>query len=152
MSGRYNASWSVDIAAPAEVVFDYLADPNRHAEWSPKSYRVEDVIGVPGEAGMTFTSVGWVPGDSAHRNTVSVSRATRPALLEFSSVDRGETFVNRFELTPNGNGTRVTRSADWPKPSGFVGSIFPVISAVVVTPDVKKGLGKLKSNLENGKA
>ena len=36
-----------------------------------------------------------------------------------------------------------------PKPGGVLGLVFPVILTALVKPDVAKGLGKLKTNLEN---
>jgi hypothetical protein len=56
--------------------------------------------------------------------------------------------VRIFALTADGTGTTVTRSTDWPRPTGPVGLIFPIIASALIGPDIKKGLGKLKANLE----
>jgi uncharacterized protein YndB with AHSA1/START domain len=148
MSSRFNGSWTININRSVDDVYDYLADPNKHGNFSPRAYHVEDVQGDNGVVGSSFTSVGWVPGDGEHRNKVEVTQGSRPSLLEFASEDRGEKYFNRFALTADGTGTTVTRSADWPRPTGAVGLIFPIIASALIGPDIKKGLGKLKANLE----
>lgn len=150
MSGNFRATWTVTIDRPVEEVYDYVANPNNHANWSPKPYKVVDVVGEPGEKGTTFTSIGWVPGESEHRNQVEVTAADRPGLLEFTSDDAGHKYVSRFSFSGNGGSTTVTRTADWPKPGGVAGLVFPLISAALIKPDVNKGLRKLKAALETG--
>jgi len=146
---RVSGSWSTTVNKPASEVYAYLADPNKHGEWSPKAYHVEDLVGPIGEVGSSFTSVGWVPRDAAHRNKVTVTQAVPGQVIEFTSEDGGENFVNRFTLQADGAATVLTRSTDWPKPSGVAGVLWPVINTALVGPDINKGLGKLKANLES---
>lgn len=51
---------TVRFDVPAEVAFDYLADPHRRPEWQSSLRRVEDVTGEP-RVGQTWTDVTW-PG------------------------------------------------------------------------------------------
>jgi uncharacterized protein YndB with AHSA1/START domain len=149
MAGRSTSSFSVSInRSPAEV-FAYLADVSKHAEWSPKPFRVENMSG-PVSTGDTFTSVGVIPGDKNHRNEVTVTDCSPPSRLVLDATEKGQHFINTFELTPQGDGTLLTRSMDAPKPPFPVSLLFPLIMAAVVRPDVNKGLNNLKAKLEQG--
>jgi uncharacterized protein YndB with AHSA1/START domain len=110
-------------SAPPEIVYDVLADLSSHAEWGGKRqykmFRLLSVDAPPGSAkeGTVYTSVGTIPMMSARwENTNTVTQANRPHLFEITTEGRikwpkgadGEgTFVNRFEITPDGTGSKV---------------------------------------------
>ena len=147
MAGRSTTSQSVSInRSPAEV-FAYLSDVSKHAEWSPKPYRTEGTSG-PVKVGDMFASVGSIPGDKNHRNEVTVTECSAPTRLVLDAMEKGEHFINTFELQPQGEGTLVTRSMDAPNPPFPISLIFPLLMATVIKPDVRKGLNNLKANLE----
>ena len=147
MAARKVATFTTTIDRTPEVVFAYLADVGKHADWSPKPFRVEGHTG-PVNAGDTFTSIGAIPGDHNHRNDVTVTECVPSQRLVLDSQERGEHFVNTFELSAEGSGTRLTRTMDMPAPSFPLSVVFPLIMAAVVRPDVRKGLAKLKETLE----
>jgi hypothetical protein len=64
------------------------------------------------------------------------------------SLEKGEHFINSFELEPEGSGTRLTRTTDAPKPPFPLSVLFPLIMSAVIRPDVQKGLRNLKATLE----
>lgn len=149
MAGRSTNSQSVSInRSPAEV-FAYLSDVSKHAEWSPKPYRVEGTSG-PVKVGDTFASVGTIPGDKNHRNQVTVTECSAPTRLVLDAEEKGQHFINTFDLQPQGDSTLVTRTMDAPKPSFPLSVVFPLILAAVIRPDVHKGLNNLKAILERG--
>jgi len=146
---RVTVTASVEIAKPPDEVFGYLCDVRRHGEWSPKAYRVEGIpVGAPVDVGTRYASFGWVPNDKDHRNEVEVTELSTPTRLVLTATDGGETFISAFTVTPSSTGSRVTRVMDMPRPGGALGLVFPLILAVLVKPDVAKGLGKLRANLE----
>ena len=147
MSGRTVDRFVTTIERPPDVVFAYLSDVSKHGEWSPRPYRVEGSSG-PVAAGDRFTSVGSVPGDKDHRNEVTVAECTPPRRLVLDSTDRGEHFVNTFEVEADGAGARVTRVVDAPTPSFPLSVVFPLIKAAFIRPDVNRGLANLKARLE----
>lgn len=147
MAGRSNSSMTVTIDRPPAEVFAYLSDVSKHAEWSPKPFRVEGSSG-PVSAGDTFTTYGVIPGDKNHRNEVTVTECTAPTRLVLDAVEKDQHFINTFDLQPQGSGTLVTRSMDAPKPGFPLSLVFPLIMAALVRPDVQKGLNNLKANLE----
>ena len=149
MSGRVKAHLSTVVNRTPEDVFAYLADVSKHAEWSPKAYRVEG-LDAPVRLGTRFTSYGWVPKDADHRNEVEVTAFDAPRTIEFTGREKGEDFLNTFVLTPQGGGTRIDRTLDFPKPDGIGGAFFPLVLGSFIKPATNKGMKMLKANLENG--
>jgi uncharacterized protein YndB with AHSA1/START domain len=144
---RIEIRTAVTVDRPPEQVFDYLVDVRKHAEWSPKPYRVEGVDG-PLTAGSTFKSWGWIPGDKEHANDVEVTAVERPTRFSFAAKEKGEQFVNTFTLTPAGTGTKVERLIDMPRPGGLLGAVFPLVANGFVKPAVGKGLKMFKARAE----
>jgi uncharacterized protein YndB with AHSA1/START domain len=140
-------TFTTTIERPPDVVFGYLTDVSKHAEWSPKPYRVEGSTG-PVTLGDTFTSIGHIPGDKDHRNDVTVTECSAPGRLVLDAQEKGEHFINSFVLEPEASGTRLTRTLDAPRPSFPLSVVFPLILAVFIRPDVNKGLRNLKARLE----
>ncbi len=149
MSGTATATFTLEIARPREEVFAYLTDIGRHAEWSPKAYRVEG-LDEPVHQGTTFTSYGWVPREPDHRNEVEVTEFEPASRFTIVSKDEGGTAVNRYVLTSSDDGTHLRRTMELPKPDGAAGALFPVIMAAVVKPGIAKGMKMFKANLEQG--
>ena len=149
MPDRSVKSWTIEVDASPEVAFQYLSDVGRHAEWSPKPYRVDPVPELPLQQGVTYQSYGVVPGDKDHANEVEVTVVDAPHRLVLTSTDKGEHYVHRFDIEASGRGSRVTRTVEAPQPTGFVRLIFPLIFAVFINPEVSKGMNMLKSNLAN---
>lgn len=148
MAGRMSVTATVNINRPPAEVFAALSDVSKHGEWSPKPLRIEGIAAGPVKTGDTFTSYGVVPGDKDHRNEVTVTECSAPTRLVLDAMDRGEHFVNTFDLRADGTGTSLTRTMDMPKPGLPLALFMPLISALLIRPDVKKGLGQLKANLE----
>jgi len=149
MAGRTAVTASVSVARPPSDVFAYLADVSKHGEWSPKPLRIEGVTPGPVSAGDTFTSYGVIPGDKNHRNDVTVKEAS-PTRLVLDSQEKDEHFINTFDLVAQGDGTLVTRTMDMPQPGFPLSVLLPLIKVAIIKPDVAKGLGMLKGNLESG--
>jgi uncharacterized protein YndB with AHSA1/START domain len=147
MSDRTTKSWTIETDSTPEVAFAYLSDVGRHAEWSPKPYRVDPVPGLPLQQGSTYQSFGVVPGDKQHANNVEVTLVDAPHRLVLTSTDKGEQYVHRFDVEASGRGSRITRTVEAPQPKGFVRLVFPLIFALFINPEVSKGMTMLKTNL-----
>jgi uncharacterized protein YndB with AHSA1/START domain len=149
VASRVQIVASVDVDRPPAEVFAYLADVARHGEWSPKPLRIEGATpGTPAATGTTFTSYGWIPGDGDHRNDVEVTRSEAPACLDLLSRDGETRFTNSFSVVARGTGSRVERVMELSRPGGVVGVVFPAIARFAIRPDMAKGLGMLRANLE----
>jgi uncharacterized protein YndB with AHSA1/START domain len=149
MPDRLTVRWTVAINRSASEVFDYLADFSRHSEWSPKPFRTEGLAPGPVTQGTTFVSYGPVPGDKEHRNEVEVTEAQPPNRLVFSSIEpNGDVFVNSFSIIGQDGTSELERTWDFPKPSGVLGVVFPVLLRAYVRPQVQKGLDNFKNIVE----
>ena len=149
MSGRIKAQLSTVVNRPPEDVFAYLADVSKHAEWSPKAYRVEGLDG-PVRLGHDVHVVRLGPEGrrpSQRRRGHGVRRART---IEFTGREKGEDFLNTYVLTAQGSGTRIDRTLDFPKPDGIGGAFFPLVLGGFIKPATNKGMKMLKANLENG--
>lgn len=108
--------------APAEAVYDLLADVPSHLEWGgrrqKKHYRLLSIEAprVPARVGTEFASTGADAMGSFADGSV-VTEATRPRLFEFVteaklSTKKGKvvewTNVHRYELEPKGGGCVIT--------------------------------------------
>jgi uncharacterized protein YndB with AHSA1/START domain len=141
--------WNLHVDRSPEDVYAYLADFSKHGEWSPKPFSIEPISGGPTAVGSTFASVGWIPGDKDHANTVEVTAADPGKVLTFVAHDKGGDFTNSFELSTEGSGTQVHRIMDMPPPTGAMKLVMPMARAFIVKPAVQKGLDLLKTNLES---
>jgi len=140
---------TIAVDRPPEEVFDYLTRVEHHREWSPKAWRVEGRPG-PLTGGARFTSYGRIPGDKDHCNEVEVTECTPPSRIAWAATEKEGRFVSTFVLTPDGSGTKVQRTFEYPHPRGFIRAIFPLISATIVKPNFNKGLDMLQQRLEGG--
>ena len=114
--------------APAEVVYDLLADLRSHLEWAGQrqleTTRLLTLDAPPGPAGVgvEFFTTGSDGKVARWSDRSVVTEATRPEVFEF--VTDGErqgkrgrrpwllTAVHRYEVTPEAGGCRVTYTED----------------------------------------
>ena len=127
MAGRKAITCSVTIAQPPEQVFAYVTDVSKHAEWSAKPFRVEDLSG-PVTKGATFTSYGAIPGDKNHRNDVEVTEYEPPsrfALRSAETTSHGAT--RRTVSSPTGMPGPIEASGTTIDGSGSTATSGPVL-------------------------
>jgi uncharacterized protein YndB with AHSA1/START domain len=104
----FEAEVSVDITAPPEIVYQYLADFRRHPEWSHGLAALEPSDGDAHEVGAEFAATERVP-----QRFTSFARITA---LEPARRIAWDAWVPRLmrveweiELSPVGDGTRVVQ-------------------------------------------
>jgi uncharacterized protein YndB with AHSA1/START domain len=145
--------WTVTINAPADKVWPLVGDLGKHAEWSPKAYRMEWVSGDPNAVGSTFRSHGWLPNDKDHKMEGKVTANDPMTKFELAASDDGTaatTWTNRYDLAENGNTTTVTKTMIGPEMKGFGKLAFTIALPIVVRPGVQKGMDMLKAKAEAG--
>ena len=144
-------TWSVTINAPAEKVWPLVADLGKHADWSPKAYRMEWLSGDPNAVGSTFRSHGWLPNDKDHKMEGSVTASDPMTKFEVATSDDGTAATqwrNRYDLTSVGDTTTVVKTMSGPPMKGFGKIAFAIALPLVVRPGVQKGLDMLKAKAE----
>lgn len=106
-------SESIDIAAPAERVYDLVADVTRMGQWSPECYRCVWLDGATrAEVGARFRGYNRV-GPYRWERMAVITAADRGRDFSFTTLDdhngREQTqWHYRFESLPSG--TRLTES------------------------------------------
>lgn len=143
------ATSTIAIAAPPEQVWPWIAELQKHAEWSPKPYRVELVSGEPGAVGSKYRSVGWVPGEKDHQMDVELMEVVPNQRFVLHAHDSQGTFTNTFDLRPTSQGTDVTFHIVFPPMKGMAAVLVPVLFPIVGKADIKKRMGMLKSSVES---
>jgi hypothetical protein len=121
--GRYGWTFTGRTQARQEDVYGVLADLRSHLEWAGnRQYKMFRLLSVdtssgPAEVGAAFSSVGTIPMNrSRFDNLNTVTEADAPHVFQIRTEStiawprrapgRG-TFVNTFEIFPDGDGSRV---------------------------------------------
>ena len=110
------ASRSIHVNVPVDRVFDYLADLERHVEWSGElSYGLEKLQRVtpgPLKAGSVFKSVGRLSSTAGVEDTSTITEIEPHNRLAWETVSEGagqqNTFRWAYTLEPQGDGTKLT--------------------------------------------
>ncbi|HET9499875.1 MAG TPA: SRPBCC family protein [Marmoricola sp.] len=129
--------WSVAFAVPAEVAFDYLADPANRPQWQSSLRRVELLDEGPPHVGQRWRDVTAVPGVVPEMRT---SALERPTLW----VEEGHwrsvaaTGALRLEPTPTGCVVRVAARLRVPGLLAPLGPLLTVAAGVAVVPDLRR--------------
>ncbi len=143
-----SGTFSVTIQSPPETVWPWIAQLDKHAEWSPKPYRVELVSGEPNTVGSRYRSVGWVPGDKNHANDVEITDVITNSRFALLAHEASGTFENTYDLRPSGSGTEVTFHLVFPQMQGVAAFLLPVLFPLTAKPDNRKRLALLKTKVE----
>lgn len=144
-----NAVCSITIQAPPESVWPWIGRIEKHAEWSPKPYRVELVSGEPDSVGTTYRSVGWVPGEKEHEMDVVLTEVVPGERFALRADDHQGSFTNTFDLRKTDGGTEVTYRLAFPPMKGLAAVVVPVLFPLVGKADIRKRMKLLKAKVES---
>ncbi len=120
--------------APAEVVYDLLADLQSHLEWAgqrqAETTRLLTLVAPPGPAGVgvEFFTTGSDGKLARWSDRSVVTEATRPEVFEFVTDGRRQgkpdrqpwlaTAVHRYVIAPQADGCQVTYTEDFTRLDG----------------------------------
>jgi uncharacterized protein YndB with AHSA1/START domain len=141
--------FSVTVQAPPHVVWPWISQLEKHADWSTKAYTVEWISGAPNQVGSRYRSVGWVPGDKNHVNEGEITEVVPNERFALRADDKEGTFHNTYVLKPSSDGTEVTFSLVFPQMKGAMAALVPIIFAVSGKPDIRKRMQLLKTTVES---
>jgi uncharacterized protein YndB with AHSA1/START domain len=111
-------SGSIDIAAPLQKAYDYIAAPEKATSFIPGLNRISDVAPPTPEVGRTWSyEFNWfgivVSGQSR------CTQAEPPRVYQFRTVTGPpSTWTYRFE--PQDSGTRVTLDVEYEPPENLI--------------------------------
>ena len=137
---------SVDIAAPVERVYGYLADLTRHSEWSMSVAVIEQVTPGPVGVGTEFKASETLPV-----KLVSFARLTAleaPARVAWESTDH-RVFRTQWEfaLSALPGGTHLVQRVTF-YPLGWLGPLLLLLRQRQAPAENLKSLQRIKANLE----
>jgi hypothetical protein len=114
---------TVHIDAPPEAVYELIADVTRTPEFSPEIQRCTWLDGATCPAvGARFEAVNKVTRGPAWKNRPVVTAAQRGQEFAFSRTEKfSGTVVWRYQLEPEGSGTRLTESYEVTRPISRLG-------------------------------
>jgi hypothetical protein len=114
---------SVRMAAPADRIYELVADVTRTPEFSPEILRCTWLDGATGPAvGARFAAVNKVPRRPPWTNKPVVTAADPATKFAFARTERFAGTVEwTYELQPDGDGTLVTESYAVTKPLSPIG-------------------------------
>lgn len=140
----------IEINAPAEKVFNYVADISKHGEWGNPSQKldVKKTSDGPIGQGSTFASTGQQFGQQNDAVTITEYKPNERVVYE--SQGKAGHFRHSFAITPSGSGVQVAKSVDVVK-AGFPFVIFqPIAKALVLPGALSKDLQRIKAKMEGG--
>jgi uncharacterized protein YndB with AHSA1/START domain len=113
---------SIEIAAPAERVYELVSDITRMGEWSPECYHCEWTNGATGPAvGARFKAKNKGGRGPAWFNTPTVTAAEPGREFAFNRSGPGiGSYTWRYAIEPTPTGTKLTESFDAERPLGSV--------------------------------
>jgi uncharacterized protein YndB with AHSA1/START domain len=149
---------TVHVDAPPRTVWDLVSDVTRMGEWSPETTAAEWLDGAAGPAESARFRGHNRRGRSRWSTTCTVLAAVPGEVFAFAvgSAENPQT-VWRYQLTPDGAGTRVTESFLLPKPLGLASRLrFRAAGARDREADLEQGmrttLARLKAAAEASRA
>jgi uncharacterized membrane protein len=136
----------VEVNAPRQEVFDYIADLTKHPEWATNPLEIETVSGGPATVGSTYRSSAVF----MRKNVAAEQRVVAcepPSRFSFVSKEGNQEYTHEYTFRGDGDKTAVERIITVDVPGargvfmkGIIGMAAPKIN--------KKSAVLLKSRLE----
>jgi uncharacterized protein YndB with AHSA1/START domain len=96
----------IDVGAPQETVFGYIADGSRTPEWYEAVQSAIKTTTGPTTQGTRYKFTRVLP-QGAVVNEVEISEFEEPRLVAFTSLSGPTPFTYRYRVEPRGGGSRV---------------------------------------------
>jgi hypothetical protein len=138
---------SVEVDAPVESVFDFVADPRNDGRWCPRVVWCEQRQGNGPGRGACYEAFHRPTLQRPHRRWIDVVAFERPTHMRSTQVDDVAVFDITYHLTPTVHGTRLTQrdEIDWK-----IARAFLPIAKHVVRRHIGDQLATLKELVESG--
>ena len=136
------------INAPAEKVFNYVADISKHGEWGQPSQKlqVEKTSEGPIGQGSTFRSVGQQFG--RQEDTVTITEYVPNQRVVYESQGKAGHIRHSFDIKPADGGVQVTKGFEALKAKPPFSLLLPIVAAFVLPGALKSDLKRIKTKLE----
>ena len=142
----YRGQISVQIKATPQRVFDYVSDLSRHPEWAAQKVEMT-VHGDPRRPGTTFDAFTYYGVKEVCKGKVLAVEAPRVYSFEADTSTSGRN-IWTFEITPDGNGTRVNYGFERQEASFLFKLVQPLMYPIIGRRMLVQGLNNIKSRIE----
>jgi carbon monoxide dehydrogenase subunit G len=134
---------SIDIARPAEAVFDYCSDMRTEEDWNPAVKTIELLSGEPVGPGSRF--LGSFSG--LGKATMEVVDFARPTGWTTATTEATLPFRLIGKVVENGAGSRLTMRIEL-MPTGPIAWFAPLL-LVLMRRTAKGNMTRIKTAVEN---
>jgi carbon monoxide dehydrogenase subunit G len=135
----------ISVNASPDKVLDYVADINRHPEWTSRPLEVKQTSSGAVGVGSTFATTGKQFGK--HTDTVTIKELIPGSRVVFESAGDAGVVRHWFEVTPSGSATTLKKGLEFEK-LAFLTKLASGVVKKVAPKDLETCLAKIKSNLE----
>lgn len=137
-------STTVRVDAPADLVYDIVADPARGPEWQTLVSELGEVSGRPGGVGSSYVGYYKVAGRRLEGRFI-VTAAERPTLHQAAGTTRGGWARWTTLIEPGGERMCEVRvSLEYELPGEVVGSLFGMLTGNRLEAEFKRTYVNLK--------
>jgi uncharacterized membrane protein len=142
-------STTVRVEAPAEVVYDILADPARGPEWQTLVSELGEMTGRPGGVGSSYIGYYRVAGRKLEGRFI-VTAAERPTLHQAAGTTRGgwARWTTMIEPLDDNTAAEVKVSLEYELPGEIVGSLFGMLTGNRLEQEFRRTYANLKKLAE----
>lgn len=138
---------SIDIKAPADRVFGYIADVTTHPEWVKWTKRAE--VTSPNRTGVGATSAGVMQVGPRKENVETLTTEYKDGYFVSRRNTRGMEMTDRLSVLDRGETTKVAWSIDYTPPMGGMGKMMDALfMSRLFDQLMKDSLTNLKERLE----
>jgi len=137
---------SVQIKASPEQAMSLLSDARRWPEWYPGMMQIDVTAPFPSAGGKVAFKVKSAGVSMTITETVLDYQAEKLQLLQMEGMLSGRA---RWELTPDGDATRLTTTFDYVLPGGVIGKVADVLIVKRMnSKSLEQGLNNFKALVE----
>ena len=144
-----HVSTTVRIEAPAEAVFDVVADAARSPEWQTLLAELGPISGRPGGVGSSYLGSYAVGGRRLATRFV-VTAAERPTLHPVDGTTMGGWARWTTLIEPAGDASNVHVTLEYELPGEIVGSLVGMMTGSRIEREVERTYAALKRLVEAG--
>jgi hypothetical protein len=142
----WSSTVSMEIHAPPDAIFAYLADFTRHGEWSNIG-SIKLVRGENGQVGAEYEATENIPVEMT--TFARITEIDPPRVIVWEATDKKVFRTNwTFEIQPLGEGARLVQSVTFHPLTPEANEILNVYRVPYVEGENLKSLEAIKARLE----
>ena len=138
-------SYSMDIDAPPEVVFDYVSDVVRHPDWAHEKLEIERTGSTTNEADTTFAYAVHFMGTT--KGTLTVKESVRQSRFVYECDDPSGLYRWTFDITAKDGGTHLKHRVEFLRESLKVRLSKTIMLPLIGNRMVNAGLENIRQEL-----